>query len=93
MPAGRRLSATFQVALLNGCGCAALMLGAALTQTADPGPARATVTIDEITVTARERAENVQDVPLAITAVRGGTLQNFSPDSVRRIGVSLNGRF
>src|SRR6188474_2436965 len=32
-------------------------------------------TIDELVVTAQKRAENVQDVPLSITAVKGETLE------------------
>ena len=37
-----------------------------------------TVTLDEIMVTAQKRAENVQDVPLAITAVRGEALASMN---------------
>jgi iron complex outermembrane receptor protein len=54
-------------------GTAALLTApAALAQTAPT--ANSVVSIDEIVVTAQKRAENVQDVPLAITAVRGETL-------------------
>jgi len=76
MSVERRLSSTFRAALLGGCGCAALMLNApgAHAQTPETATQRAAVTIDEITVTAQKRAENVQDVPLAITAARGETL-------------------
>lgn len=37
--------------------------------------AQAAASIDELVVTAQKRAENVQDVPLSITAVKGETLQ------------------
>ena len=54
-------------------GTAALLTApAALAQAAQA--ANSVVSIDEIVVTAQKRAENVQDVPLAITAVRGETL-------------------
>ncbi|EJL37696.1 outer membrane receptor protein [Caulobacter sp. AP07] len=54
-------------------GTAALLTApVALAQTAPA--ANQVVSIDEIVVTAQKRAENVQDVPLAITAARGETL-------------------
>src|SRR3546814_16484305 len=38
--------------------------------------------IEDIVVTAQKRSENVQDIPLAITAVRGDLLQDRQATSV-----------
>jgi iron complex outermembrane receptor protein len=54
-------------------GTAALLTASTALAQATPS-ANQVVSIDEIVVTAQKRAENVQDVPLAITAVRGETL-------------------
>ena len=43
---------------------------------ADAPPASAAPTVEEIVVTAQKRSENLQDVPIAITALTGETLQN-----------------
>lgn len=58
-------------ALWTGTAAAALGLAFATSVSAQEAPS----TIDELVVTAQKRAENVQDVPLAITAVKGETLQ------------------
>jgi iron complex outermembrane receptor protein len=56
-------------------GAAALLAStAALAEDAATPVANPVITVDEIMVTAQKRAENVQDVPLAITAVRGEAL-------------------
>jgi iron complex outermembrane receptor protein len=65
-----RTSTRPQRALLAGAAVAAL--ASALAGSAS---AQATATIDELVVTAQKRAENVQDVPLSITAVKGEALE------------------
>ena len=72
-----RSSRALRAELLLGAavGTAALLTAStALAQAAPATAANQIVSIDEIVVTAQKRAENVQDVPLAITAVRGETL-------------------
>jgi len=51
-------------------GCAALALSAG------PALAEDAVAVDEIVVTAQKRAENLQDVPVSVTALSGQALTN-----------------
>ncbi len=63
------------IGLMFGVAAAA-PLSAAFGQTAPAGTSAAGVdTIETIVVTARRRSENLQDVPLAVTAVRADTLE------------------
>lgn len=55
-----------------------LAAGAAVAEDETSRAANPVVIVDEIMVTAQKRAENVQDVPLAITAVRGEALANMN---------------
>jgi iron complex outermembrane receptor protein len=77
MPIQSRPSRAVKTELLVGASC---RRGIALRGQQRLGGGRGqarrhqTITIDEIMVTAQKRAENVQDVPLAITAVRGEAL-------------------
>ncbi|WP_269714791.1 TonB-dependent receptor [Caulobacter sp. NIBR2454] len=66
-----------RASLLASCACAAVSAGPeqALAQAVAPASSQEAVAIDEIMVTAQKRAENVQDVPLAITAARGEALE------------------
>ena len=59
--------------LFMGCAMLALSSGAAMAQTA-PGPAPDNTAIAEIVVTAQKRAENLQDVPVSVTALTADTL-------------------
>lgn len=72
-----RPSRGLKAELLVGASLGAAVLlaaNAASAQTAAPPVVNPVITVDEIMVTAQKRAENVQDVPLAITAVRGEAL-------------------
>jgi len=72
-----RPSRALRAELLVGAAVGAVSLFAAsgaAAQAEATSAAAPITTVDEITVTAQKRAENVQDVPLAITAVRGETL-------------------
>lgn len=63
-------------ALLIGTGAAALMWsGAAAAETESEASADAVARLENIVVTAQRRAENVQDVPIAITALSSATLE------------------
>lgn len=70
----------FAVIAVTGVSCFALA-APALAQTApqaDSPPAEATqpeAGLQDIVVTARKRAENLRDVPVAITAIGGDMLQ------------------
>jgi len=57
---------------------AMLVAGSALAEDETSRAANPVVIVDEIMVTAQKRAENVQDVPLAITAVRGEALASMN---------------
>jgi len=58
--------------LLAGCAALALSAGNATAQTAGGD----VVSVDEIVVTAQKRAENLQDVPVSVTALSGQALAN-----------------
>ena len=64
---------------LMGCALAALSTGAARAQDN-------TATVEEIVVTAQKRSENLQDVPVALTAITGQALANQGVNNV----VALN---
>lgn len=66
--------------LLTGASVGVAMMLAAGGALAEDDASRTAgpVVVDEIMVTAQKRAENVQDVPLAITAVRGETLASMN---------------
>jgi iron complex outermembrane recepter protein len=66
----------FRTIILSGCALAALP-GAALAQTDAPPQAAEADVIDagEIVVTARRRAESLQDVPISVSALSGEQLQ------------------
>lgn len=42
--------------------------------------------LEEIIVTARKREESLQDVPIAVSAVSGDTIEKFDFDNIREIG-------
>lgn len=56
--------------LLMGCAALALSAGGALAQEADD-----TVAVEEIVVTAQKRSENLQDVPVSVTAISAQALE------------------
>ena len=77
MPIHSRLSRARKTELFVGASLSVVALLAANSALAEDGATSVvnpTITVDEIMVTAQKRAENVQDVPLAITAVRGESL-------------------
>jgi iron complex outermembrane receptor protein len=63
-------------ALILAASSAGAQTAAAASTPAPAENATSGQSIDEIIVTARKRAENVQDVPISITAVTGATIQN-----------------
>ena len=71
-----RSSASFKHSVVVGCVCVAL-LGAALGARAQTGAgaAAASGSLEEIVVTAQRRAQNIQNVPISISAFTSSTLQ------------------
>ena len=69
----RRLLGASYLRVLLSCSCLAPLAwaGAASAQATSPG----SVQLDEVVVTAQKRAQNLQDVPISITAVTQETLQ------------------
>ena len=64
----------------------AVTAGQALAQTAaPPAPAQETATLDVLVVTAQRRAENVQTVPISITAVSAAELKRNGVNDVSRL--------
>jgi iron complex outermembrane recepter protein len=68
------------LALTAGGSVLALLAGPAIAQDAAPTPEASTGGIEEIVVTARKRSENLQKVPIAITA--------FTPDTLAQKGIT-----
>jgi iron complex outermembrane receptor protein len=60
--------------VLGGAGLAVLM--SSLAVQAQPAPSGSAPVVEEVVVTAQKRAENLQEVPIAITALTAETLQN-----------------
>ncbi|MBO9710317.1 MAG: TonB-dependent receptor [Caulobacter sp.] len=62
-----------KASMFMGCALLALSAGMAAAQTA-PAKAQDSTAIEEIVVTAQKRAENLQDVPVSVTALTADTL-------------------
>ncbi|MDO9488340.1 MAG: Plug domain-containing protein, partial [Sphingomonadaceae bacterium] len=80
------MSRTFLPTLLLGVAAIAIAVPAAAQ---DAAPATAVVADDdsgEILVTARRRAENLQDVPIAVTAYSGEALENQGALDITDVG-------
>jgi iron complex outermembrane receptor protein len=61
----------------------ALVLLAPTTALAQAADAGGSVGVEEVVVTAQKRAENVQDVPISVTAFGGKTLEAAGVQDVR----------
>jgi outer membrane receptor protein involved in Fe transport len=78
--------------LLLACAApAALLLGApAAAFAADAAPAAAAApALEEVIVTARKREENIQNIPVAVTAVSAQKLDNFGLRNLEGIAASI----
>ncbi|HEY9236322.1 MULTISPECIES: TonB-dependent receptor [Phenylobacterium] len=80
----RGLGRTFRVALLGASAMAAVG-GPALAQSTQP-PA-----VEEVIVTALKRATNLQDTPIAISAVTSETIANSGVQSIADLGATVPG--
>ncbi len=85
-----RSSASFNHSVVVGCVCVAL-LGAALDAQAQQAPTAAGAAaesgdIEEIVVTAERREENIQQVPISITAFTADTLQSRNLTDIHALG-------
>jgi iron complex outermembrane receptor protein len=70
---------SYKIALLCGLAAGAFVAGPVAAQTAEAGATAEPAAqggIEEIVVTAQKQAQNIQDVPIAITAVTGQTLED-----------------
>jgi iron complex outermembrane recepter protein len=63
--------------LLAG-GASLLAMAHAAAQTPPPAAAQAQPRVEEVTVTAQKRSENVRKVPVSVTVLRGDHIQNFA---------------
>lgn len=80
--------------LLGGLSLFALWAMPATAQTQDVSPASATTADgDAIVVTARKRAETLQDVPMAVTAVTGAELERRNVQEVSGLFGAVPGLF
>ena len=75
---------------LTGVSIAALSL-AALPAMAQTAPTQEASVLDDIVVTAQRRAENLQDVPVAVTALSAETLRNNDIRDLSRVEVLTPG--
>lgn len=75
---------------LIALGCGALLPAVAMAQQAASAQADKS-NLETIVVTAQKRAENVQDAPLAITAVTGATLEKSRVTSITDLAQSMTG--
>ncbi len=84
MNGDNRTSAAFRLALAGGCALGAMSVATpALAQAAGQG---ATTGIEEIVVTAQRRAERLEDVPMAVTALTSGALERANVNNMHEIG-------
>lgn len=66
--------------------CGSLLLGApVLAQESTTGAAGETMALEEIVVTAQRRSENLQDVPIAVTAVSSALVENLNMETIDEI--------
>ncbi|MDB5432990.1 MAG: tonB dependent receptor family protein [Caulobacter sp.] len=79
-------------ALLLSASAIAVTLGGAGVARADDAPADAPAsagnTLEEVIVTARKREENIQNIPVAITAISAKQLDRFSLRSIEEISAN-----
>ena len=71
----RRTRVRLAVAALLSAGAAALIAPTAQAQSTTPAPAEDAGSLQEVVVTAQFRRQNLQDTPIAMTAVTAETLQ------------------
>lgn len=76
--------------LMTGAAALAQSAGAPGATTSEP-PAQTGAGLEEIVVTAQRRAENVQDVPLAVTALTADTLRRNDVRDLSRVEVLTPG--
>jgi len=84
---------SIQAKLLARCGASALLIGAlaptaAVAQASATDPAPTAGEEAPIIVTAQRRESNIQDTPLAITALSGDALQSRSIDNIEDLGAT-----
>src|SRR5271154_6886990 len=87
----RRVPSTksaWPTALAGGCALGAISMFAAVGAQAQqaPGSSAQSDSLEEVIVTAQRRSENIQNVPIAISAFTGETLQSRNLFDVTEIG-------
>lgn len=73
-PLARRLGSTSSLLVLAAC----LIAPPAWAQSTQPARPAADSQVEEVVVTANRRAENVQDVPISVTAVSGDKMEAYN---------------
>jgi iron complex outermembrane recepter protein len=80
-----------RIAVIAALGISTSALAYPVAALADDSPATSNDKLDEIVVTAQRRSEDIEKVPIAISAVSGNALTNANITNVQELGNSVPG--
>ena len=89
MSAAIRLLATTSIAGLLGLAAGSTAFAAASNTAQAQAAAQSTTVVEDVVVTAQRRSENLQKVPIAITAVTGQALQQQGVIGFKDLGTRV----